>query len=226
MKIKKATYLIFLFFLLGLTSFSQESERVEASKFFAKSYFRLPIVTSNNFFTRSSRGISDIALSLNYDLYKGLNLGLGFKHSFFEISQFKITENLDAKTHLYGPYAEFSYIKYLSDKFFVDLSFQAGAYVISTSSNPTRSLGMDYKRSRGNYISPNLGIYLIGPDRICYSFTVGYAFTQTSITPETFSLESFKDFKQEDYIGNLQHINFGFGILVNIGKLDRVDIDE
>lgn len=217
--------LILCFFIFSSHLAQENSERIEASKLTVKTYFRLPTVTSNNFFSKTSRGISDIGLSVNYELLKGLNLGLGFKHSFFEISQFKITENLDAKTHIMGPYAELSYIKYVGGRLFVDIAIQGGSYSMSTSSNPCRSEGMESKKTRGNFISPNLSIYLVGPDRISYSFSVGYTITQSSITPETFCLENFSDFKQQDYIGNLQHINFGFGILVNIGKLNRVDTD-
>lgn len=223
LQIKKHTYFLLAILLLSFNFYSQSPERVEASKFFAKSYFRLPIVTSNDFFKEASRGISDVALSLNYKVYKGFNLGVGFKHSFFEISQFKITEKLDAQTHIYGPYAEASYIAYLSSNVFVDMSLQAGYFVMSSSSNPIRANGADFNRTQSSYISPNLSFYLVGPERISYCFSLGYTLTQTSMTPQTYGLDSFKDYDKPDYEGNLQHVNFGFGILVNIGKLQLIE---
>ncbi len=102
----------------------------------------------------------------------------------------------------------------------MDASIQAGVYQMRTSSNPSRNIGVPFKQNNGNFISPNFAIYLKGIDRISYSFTIGYTFTQTSFTPGTVSLDDFQDFNLPDYVGPVQHFNVGFGVLVNVGKLN------
>lgn len=201
------------------TTYSQDNQRVLGSKLFVKSYFRLPNATSNRFYKKVSRGISDAGLSVNYKISSGLNVGVGFRHSFFEISQFKISEKLDAQTHLIIPYGELSYIKHFTDKVFLDVGLQLGKYTMRSSSNPCRSSGKGIHINSDFFISPNASIYLKGAERLSYSFSLGYAFTQTSYTPATVCLEEFNDFKQSDYVGTLQYFTVGFGVMISIGKI-------
>lgn len=201
-------------------SFNQDIEKVESSKMILKAYFRLPNVTSNGFYKGVSRGIIDDAISLNYDIYKGIHLGAGFKHSFFEISQFKISEDLDAQTHFYGPFLELSYLYNLSSNIIMEPSIQIGSNTMVTTSNPCRNNGIKNHRANISFASPNLNFYIRGFDRMGYSFSIGYTITQVIFRPETVCLNSFSGYSETDFKGNINHFNVGFGFLVYLGKLN------
>lgn len=217
---KKHIVLFVIAFSLTRISLAQDTEKVEQSKLFIKAYFRLPNITSNKFYKGVSRGISDAALSLNYNVYKGIHLGAGFKHSFFEISQFKIAEDLDAQTHFYGPFLELSYMYNMSSNIIMEPSLQMGSNTMITTSNPSRNIGIDKYEVQTSFISPNLNFYIRGFDRMAYSLSLGYTFTQATFTPETVSLNSFSGYSEPDFKGNIQHFNVGFGFLVYLGKLN------
>ena len=206
--------------ILSYTVSAQEKEKVETSKLTLKSYFRLPQVISNTFFKEVSRGITDVGLSVDYEIIPRFYLGIGAKHTLIEISQFKIAENLDAKSHFFGAYGEIGYLNYFSDKLAYDIGVQAGYQQMYTSSNPCRSEGLDYKAEGSFFFSPNMSLYLRAGDRMGYSITFGYTVTQHSYSPSTVCLESFRDFTSNDYQKAVSHINFGFGFMVYIGKLD------
>jgi hypothetical protein len=204
---------------MGNIGLSQDDEQIESSKLFVKSYFRLPNVTSNKFYKGVSRGISDAGVSLNYNVFKGIHLGLGFKHTFFEISQFKIVEDLDAQTHFYGTFLELSYIHNLTSNVFVEPSIQVGNNTMQTTSNPCRNAGIDKHVSNTTYYTPSLNFYIRGFDRIAYSFSVGYTITQSKFSPSTVCLDSFSGYSDQDFKNNIHHLNIGFGFLVYLGKL-------
>lgn len=213
---------LFLGLSINLCAQERESQKTETTKLLVKSYFRLPNVTTNDFYREVSRGISDIGISLNYEIYKGFNLGVGFKHSFFEISQFKISENIDSKTHFFGPYAELSYMKYVSPTWVMDISVQAGNQQMFSSSNPCRAEGLDFTKETRNFIAPNMAFSLRAGERMGYSFSFGYTFTNSSFSARSVCLDTFKDHEPADFIGPIQHVNIGFGVIIYLGKLKLI----
>lgn len=211
---------------LSFYSHAQVKEKVETSKLSLKTYFRLPQVTSNQFYKGVSRGITDVGLSLDYEFIPNFYAGAGFKHTLIEISQFKIAENLDAKSHFFGAFGEVGYLSYLSDKVALDLGVQAGYQQMYTSCNPCREEGIDYKTNGSFFWSPNMSIFLRAGDRMGYSFSFGYTVTQHGYSPETVCLDSFRDYGPSDYQKPIQFMNFGFGFLVYLGKMDIKTVSD
>lgn len=220
MKINQLHIVIYLIAALCISSvsFSQNERKVDVqpiTKFFAKSHFRVPFATSNSFFNETSRGVVDMAGSLNYSFIKNLYVGAGYKYTYYKLSEIKLNaspnEQYGAKIQLHGFYGEVSYFKELYENFLLEGNIQVGQESILSTSSTCENAGISHIK-KGLFVAPNLNFYLLTEEVFSFYFSLGYTFSSHGFTPEEVCETSFSGFKSDAYLGNYGSINVGLGI--------------
>jgi len=217
-------WFVFILILTSIDSFSQSEGDLDIeplSKYLVKTNFRIPFTTSNIFLKDVSDGVVDLQGSFNFSFIKNVYVGVGYRYAYFKLSERKLnsnaTEQFKGKIEQKGFYGELSYFYDLYENFSIEANFQVG--MENTLGNSVLCIANGSKTSeKGIFYSPNLNFYLKTEEIFSFIFSIGYNFSNTNFTPGTVCADSFVNFEDQDYYGNYQHLNVGFGIGISIIK--------
>ena len=217
--------LIILLLFSWVSSFSQEEKLgpiQPISKFLIKTNFKLPFPTSNHFMNKVADGVIDLNGSFNFKFFKEFYAGVGYKYSYFKLDEIQAraatNKIYDGKIIQQGFYGELSYFFHPYEILSIEANFQVGQESISATSVLCPADSPGHMLKKGLFYSPNINLYLKTEEVFSFYLSLGYQFSSTGFQPEDMCRTSFDNYKAEDYNGNYQHINVGFGIGISLIK--------
>ncbi|MFI5151612.1 MAG: hypothetical protein ACHQRM_17945, partial [Bacteroidia bacterium] len=171
----------------------------------------IPHPISNGAFRRSFNGVYDATLSVNFEIYKGFNVGLMGKNSGFQTPPNKIAR-LNTKEQYNAGGIRFSYDYFITKMAVFSSAFNFGqCYIHAYDIIPVTSAANVNPYSQGSYFEPELAVSFLTETDFSIGFNLSYELINTTFNPYALALEQHNiTYSQGDLTGSTSNLSFGF----------------
>ncbi len=182
----------------------------------------IPHPISNSAFRRSFDGIYDATLSVNFEVYKGFNVGLMGKNSGFQTPADKIASlNTKEQYNVGGVRLSYDYFINKIAVFTPGINF-GQCYIHAYEIMPITSSANVNPNAQGTYIEPELTMSFYTEEDFAIGFNLSYEIVNTVFNPYALALEQHGIvFTQSDLSGVTQNISIGFHFVYSFWKKKR-----
>lgn len=211
-------YWILLFLLGSGAGLSAQPDKVPANYRFD---FRLPTPAANKSFRLLINGIADFNASTQFTVYENFTMGLQFKYAYYKANDLKTPDITDGKIFFNTAKLKLGYEKFVTDRFFYDLSLKAGYGIVNIRSKTCEASieGRGRSIDQGFSWEPSAGLYLISDDNLAFGLIVAYTWLGDDFNALDLCLDNSSNIiHDEDNFGAYQVFSVGFGASVFIGK--------
>lgn len=181
----------------------------------------IPAQGKNESFGRVMNGLFNGGATYQYNVYKGLTVGVGLKYSYFIINTFALNNvNWRGGLHIPAAFGKIGYEKFITERFSLNFSARMG-YAMMISGNDTCKKVMDQPYTEGTFfIEPQMEL-LFTTDKNApsgFSLVLGYNMLMSNFGPQYLCMESIPNLFPEDYVGITRFLSIGFGFRYYMGR--------
>lgn len=181
--------------------------------------FKLPIPLANKSFVRVVNGISDINLSFQFPVWRNITLGVGAKHTLYQINEFNLPETTEGNVQFTSGFLKLGYEKFLTTNVYVEGSVKGGyTYMDFKSKTCFLETGNWHQTDKSILLEPNVGLYMISRDNLAFGLIVSYTMIMDNFRPERLCLDRFTGHSEAFSQGIYGTFNVGFGFSVFLNK--------
>ena len=181
----------------------------------------IPAQGKNEAFGRVMNGLFNGGINYQYNVYKGLTLGLGVKTSFFVINPFALNNaEWGGGLHAPGVYGKIGYEKFITERFSFNASVRMG-YSVMVSYNDTCKAKLDGPFTEGTFfIEPQVELLFLTDKGSAggFSMVIGYNGISSNFGPRYLCMDDIPNLFEEDFSGNTRFLSFGFGYRHYFGR--------
>lgn len=181
----------------------------------------IPAQGRNESFGRVMNGLFNGGINYQYNVFKGLTLGVGLKHSYFIINTFALNNaSWRGGLHMPSAYGKVGYEKFITERFSVNASTRLG-YTMMISSNDTCKTTPQGVFTEGAFFFEPQVELLFTTDKgepHGFSLVLGYNFVFTEFGPKYLCMNSIPNLFEEDYQGITRFLSIGFGYRYYMGR--------
>ena len=164
---------LFVGLLSSYTLFGQE-ESILIPKGSFKAEVGLSNSVSNVAFRDLMQGISNLSVGYQYTLPNSLSMGIGLKHNYFRVNQYKSNLDLLGGSHFNSVFGKLAYEKYYG-QFGLDIGLRAGYNAILSVTNKCQELGENYVLDNSFYLDPVVNLALMVDDKSSFYLNLTYS---------------------------------------------------
>lgn len=212
-----------LLLLIGFWSYNalSQSNKVFEPKGSLSIDVGIPAQGKNESFGRVMNGLFNGGINYQYNVYKGLTIGLGTKYSFFIINTFALNNaNWRGGLHMPSVYGKIGYEKFITERFSVNTSARLGyTMMVSTNDSCQVNLGGPYTEG-AFFVEPQVELLFTTEKESPHGFSMvlGYVFNMSHFGPEYLCMETIPNLFEEDYVGITRFLSIGFGYRYYMGR--------
>ncbi|UKN02669.1 hypothetical protein K6119_03970 [Paracrocinitomix mangrovi] len=181
----------------------------------------IPAQGKNESFGRVMNGLFNGGINYQYNVYKGLTIGLGAKYSYFIVNSFALNNvNWRGGLHMPALYGKIGYEKFISERFSVNASTRLG-YAMMISANDSCQKIMGKPHTEGTFfIEPQVELLFTTDKNSAsgFSLVLGYNFYMAEFGPEYLCMDEIPNLFEEDYVGITRFLSIGFGYRHYMGR--------
>ncbi|MEZ4923373.1 MAG: hypothetical protein R2780_09405 [Crocinitomicaceae bacterium] len=181
----------------------------------------IPAQGKNIAFGRVMNGLFNGGINYQYNVFGGLTLGVGVKHSFFVINSFALN-NAEWGGGLHAPsvYGKVGYERFISERFSFSTSIRTGyTMMISYNDSCQANLGGPYTEG-AFFMEPQVELLLLTDKNSSdgFSLVLGYNFIFTDFGPRYLAIDHIPHLVTSDYVGITRFLSIGFGYRYYMGR--------
>ena len=181
----------------------------------------IPAQGRNESFGRVMNGLFNGGGNFQYNIFKGITLGVGVKYSFFIINTFALN-NADWRGGLHMPsaYGKVGYEKFISERFSINVSTRLG-YTMMVSANDSCKVAMGGPYTEGVFFAEPQVEALFTTEKESphgFSLVLGYVFNMSEFGPKYLCMDDIPNLFEEDYVGITRFLSIGFGYRYYMGR--------
>jgi hypothetical protein len=194
---------------------SQTEEFQPAGSF--KAEIGLANNTSNEAFRDLMQGLFNITAGYQYTLPSSLSLGVGVRHNYFTVNQFKNNIDLRGGIHFGGVYGKIGIEKYYG-QFGIDIGIRAGYNMMVSVTNKCEEVNGGPSIFDGGFIEPVINLGLLADERSSFYLNLTYAFHTFKFQPYHVCEDDFSAYSAEGLDKITTYFVIGFGYSFYFGK--------
>ena len=215
MKIQK------IFFIVLLLSCFQSQAQIISPKGSLFVDVTIPTNEQNRAFSRTMEGLLNGAIGYQYNVYKGLTVGLGAKYSYFTANRVEFNGTIGGGgTHIPGGFLKLGYEKFTTDRVSLYAGVKAGyANIMVINDSCQVKLGGAFQRGTV-FIEPQIEINILTElgASSAFNMIVSYAWNLQEYNSDFLCRSSFPGFIPEYSTGYIRYLSVGFGYKHYFGK--------
>jgi hypothetical protein len=214
-------YLVFIFiFNFGLNGFAQSNKVFEPTGSLSFD-LGIPAQGRNVSFGRVMNGLFNGGFNYQYNVFKGLTVGVGLKYSFFIINSFALNNaNWRGGLHMPSVYGKLGYERFITERFSINTSVRMG-YTMNISANDSCDASAGNAYTEGSFfVEPQIEMLFTTEKESpsAFSLVLGYVFNMSEFGPRYLCMSSIPNLFAEDYVGITRFLSIGFGYRYYMGR--------
>jgi hypothetical protein len=175
---------------------------------------------TNKAFKRSFTGIYDVSLFWNYQVFRGFQIGVGYRHNLWKTPDNKIPGlNTYAQSHHGGLRVGYDRVMSETSVAYCGISAMMGKmhfYGISYEYDSTHvplQTKFEYRT-----IEADAGVFFYTEGNFAIGIHAAAIFTNFAFDPDKLYLDQHKAYIASDYEGKVSHLNVGFSLVYSFWK--------
>ena len=181
----------------------------------------IPAQGKNASFGRVMNGLFNGGVGYQYNIFKGLTVGIGVKYSYFIINTFALNNaNWRGGLHMPSAYGKIGYEKFITERFSINTSVRMG-YTMMVSANDSCKKAMGGPYTEGAFFAePQIELLFTAEKESPHGFSlvVGYVFNTAQFGPQYLCMDAIPNLFPEDYVGITRFLSIGFGYRYYMGR--------
>ncbi|MFT4600784.1 MAG: hypothetical protein ACI857_000961 [Arenicella sp.] len=181
----------------------------------------IPAQGQNESFKRVMNGLFNGGINYQYNIFKGLTLGVGVKYSFMIINSFALNNaEWGGSLHMPSAYGKIGYERFITERFSISVGARMGyTYLLSSNDSCKAELGKPYQESTF-FVEPQIELLLLTDKNSAggFSFVLGYNMVFSEFGPHYLCLDKIPNLFEEDYQGITRFLSVGFGYRHYMGR--------
>jgi hypothetical protein len=211
----KAISVCIAFIFFGHLSYAQTEEFQPAGSF--KAEIGLANNMSNAAFRDLMQGLFNITAGYQYTLPSSLSLGVGVRHNYFAVNQFKNNIDLTGGIHFGGVYGKIGIERYYG-QFGIDIGVRAGYNMMFSMTNRCKEQNEGPSIFDGGFIEPVINLGLLADERSSFYLNLTYAIHTFKFQPFHVCEETFSAYSEKGLNSITTYFVIGFGYSFYFGK--------
>lgn len=181
----------------------------------------IPTNEKNRAFSRTMEGLLNGAVGYQYNVYKGLTVGIGAKYSYFTSNRVEFNGTIGGGgTHIPAGFLKIGFEKYTTDRVSLYAGVKAGYSNIMVYNDSCEvKLGGPFQRG-AIFFEPQLEVNILTElgSPSAFNMILSYAWHLQEFTPDFLCRTSFPGFIPELSVGYMRYLSIGFGYKYYFGK--------
>ncbi|MBD3636781.1 MAG: hypothetical protein HUJ25_05510 [Crocinitomicaceae bacterium] len=216
-----AKYLVILsLFIVPLSVSGQQNKMFEPTGSLSID-IGIPAQGKNESFGRVMNGLFNGGINYQYNVFKGLTIGVGVKYSYFIINTFALDNaNWRGGLHMPSVYGKIGYERFITERFSINGSVRLG-YTEMISTNDSCKVINGGPHLEGSFFMEPQVELLFTTDKESpsgFSLMIGYVINSSEFGPRYLCMESIPNLFEEDYVGITRFLSIGFGYRYYLGR--------
>ncbi len=200
---------------IGPFAYAQQAAELPSVGSCVKAEVKMPIVEGNGAFKHYVDGIADVNISSNFNVYRGIMIGVGAKYSYFQVDDFKVSQRTEGEISFLGIFGVLGFERYLNGNISYELCSKYGYGWMNTTTLICNDLGKDTYRQSGSYLEPQLALYYTSEEQYRFGLFIGYQVFMQEFTADNFCIPYFAGLHTSASQGAYQVLNVGLGVAIN-----------
>ncbi len=214
----------FIFIMSCFFCFSQEEKVVYKNnlpRFSIRANVAIPKAVTSEVLRHSFAGVLTGDANVNYKLFSGFFVGLGYSYSYYKTQKAFYYQNIYTNMQTHNGYLKLGYDKFFDKNAFYTISLNAGY-------NYNAFQGIKYKNDSligkyptnfgGGFIEPMFGLYFIVDPNFAIGGHISYNYTFSQFNPAYAGLDKWYEYKGLKNNWSMSAITFGFGFYYGISR--------
>jgi len=208
---------LLLFLTVGCLSLNASAQKPFSPKHTFNVELGLPVPTSNEPFREILQGLVSASVYHQYSFPFHLNVGAGFKYSYFTINEFSVPSPVYGGIHTGGAFVKVGYDKFHNERFATDIGVKFGYTENFITTDLNKAYGINPVRRPSTFVEPVISFILTADPRNSYRLNIGYTFQGYGFKPMDLGLESNSAFDTSKFDNITQYFLVGFGYTFYFG---------
>jgi len=184
--------------------------------------FELPSPLKNDAFKGVMSGLSNINLGIQFPIFRGVFIGVGGKHQYYNVNDLAIPEKINGDLQMLAPVLKLGVDMPMSDKSHAELSIAASYnFIRAKSQTCLDNSGFDTHTTTGIGVEPKLVIYMASTDKLRFGIILSYSIIMDEFGADDFCLTRFSGYADSASKGSYQIFSVGFGFSASLVKEKR-----
>ena len=174
----------------------------------------IPTSERNLAFKHVLEGLFNGGVTYQYNVYKGLTVGVGGKYSFFVNDRFALNQSTGkGGLHIPAGYLKVGYEKFTTDRFSINISARTGFSSMISATDTVKSLIGKAYIENAFFIEPQIELLLTAEknDPNAFSIMLGYAVYFSEYRPAFLAIDHFVGLDDAASKGFTRFFSLGFG---------------
>ena len=181
----------------------------------------VPTKANNAAFQRTFQGLFNGGLDYQYNVYKGITVGMGLKYALFNLNSFAFDNaEISGAYHMPGAYLTVGYEKFTNERVSINFSVRAGYSFLLSANDSCTAIQGNMHVSESVFVEPQIEVLLLS-EKISphgFSFQLGYSIYFNEFNQSELCMTEIKNILPEDYQGITRYLSIGFGYRYYFGR--------
>lgn len=156
------------------------------------------------------QGLVGGSFHYQHTLRNGLSFGAGVNYTYFEVNEFKISENVFGGMHTPAGFGVIGYEKFHSSNFGTHWFLKGGYSQSLITTNLNREKGIDPVAREGVYLEPGIGLLLISDEEMAVKFSFSYSMYGFGFNPYLLGVDTNEGYDPKGFNRNTSFLTVGF----------------